>query len=133
LTRWIKKGGFLIFTQDQFNAVTAAAAKYSQTVTDPKAAMIMTYNSFYGLVWSISLFFLLPQKFIVHISFLQPVATLLIFYDAPNRPSDIFDDFLNIRPLTKDVSTRSYLSFVKLAPSDITLGTRYAPSPMPSQ
>jgi len=59
---------------------------------------------------------------------MQPLAVLLLFYDAPTPPSGIFDAFLAIPYLTKDVSTRSYLSLVQSSPDQLA-GTRYALQP----
>ena len=53
---------------------------------------------------------------------------MLIFYDAPTPPPGIFDTFLAIPYLKKDISTRSYLSFVQSTP-DVLAGTRYALQP----
>ena len=53
---------------------------------------------------------------------------MLIFYDAPTPPPGIFDTFLAIPYLKKDISTRSYLSLVQSTP-DVLAGTRYALQP----
>ena len=49
-----------------------------------------------------------------------------VFYDGPDQPEGIFDEFLAIDSFTKDLSTRSFLSFVQSAPSNATgdLGLR---------
>lgn len=52
---------------------------------------------------------------------------VFVFYDAPTPPPGMFDTFLAIPSLQKNVSTRSYLSFVQ-SPPDAT-GTRYAFEP----
>ncbi len=51
--------------------------------------------------------------------------SLLLFYDYPTPPAGIFDDFLAIPHLSKDVSTRTFSDLVQAAPSDATAGTRY--------
>ena len=42
----------------------------------------------------------------------------IVFYDGPTPPEGIFDEFLAIPHFTKDVGTRSFLSFLKATPSD---------------
>ena len=51
--------------------------------------------------------------------------SLLLFYDAPTPPAGIFDDFLAIPSLSKDVGTRDFLSLVQSSPSETTAGLRY--------
>ncbi|EJD01924.1 FAD-binding domain-containing protein [Fomitiporia mediterranea MF3/22] len=97
-------GGLMVFTGDQFNRLSAAVSKFAETVTDPKAALIAEFNALAGL----------------------PGATLNLFYDAPDQPDGIFDDFLNTPHVSKDVSTRSLLSLVQATPSDATSGQRGA-------
>ncbi|KAG6815177.1 hypothetical protein H0H87_004397 [Tephrocybe sp. NHM501043] len=96
------KGGLITITAPWIDDVTAATAKFSASITDPKAGIITTYNFLLG----------------------QPGISLLLFYDGPTPPSGIFDDFLKIVYLTKDVSTRDFLSLVKSSPSDATYGQR---------
>jgi len=59
---------------------------------------------------------------------MQPLMGVLLFYDAPTPPPGTFDAFLVIPYLTKDVSTRSFLSLVQASP-DRLAGTRYALHP----
>lgn len=56
---------------------------------------------------------------------IQPGVTLNLFYDAPEQPEGIFDEFLAITPVSKDVSVRSFLSLIQSTPSDATSGQRY--------
>ncbi|RDB26962.1 hypothetical protein Hypma_005131 [Hypsizygus marmoreus] len=95
-------GGLITFTFPHIPAVAAATAEFSATVTDAKASIITTYNFLLG----------------------QPGISLLVFYDGPTPPAGIFDKFLAIPHLTKDISTRSFLSLVKSSPSDATYGQR---------
>ncbi|KAF8188904.1 hypothetical protein K438DRAFT_1936224 [Mycena galopus ATCC 62051] len=97
-------GGLLTYTLAQIPAVSAAVAQFAANVTDPKAAIIPTFN------------FLLGQPGISHV----------MFYDAPTPPPGIFDAFLAIPHLTADVSTRSFVSLVQSAPSNATTGARGA-------
>ena len=59
---------------------------------------------------------------------MQPQIDILIFYDAPTPPPGIFDTFLAIPYIQKDVSTRSYLSLVQSVPGQ-QAGARYALQP----
>lgn len=47
-------GGFITYGQKQLDAVTAATAKFSANNTDPKAAIITTYNYVLGQVCMLS-------------------------------------------------------------------------------
>ncbi|KAA1474543.1 FAD-binding domain-containing protein [Dentipellis sp. KUC8613] len=95
-------GGLITITGDQLDKVTAAVAKFSAEVTDPKAAVLPTYNFVLG----------------------QTGVSLIMFYDAPTPPSGIFDDFLAIPSFTKDISTRSFSSLVLSSPANATAGSR---------
>ncbi|KAF7327044.1 FAD-binding PCMH-type domain-containing protein [Mycena kentingensis (nom. inval.)] len=97
-------GGLITYTADQIPAMNAAVAAFSANVTDPKAGIIPTYNT------------LLAQPGISHI----------MFYDAPTPPPGIFDEFLGIPHLTRDVGTRRFLDFVRASPANVTAGTRGA-------
>ncbi|KAJ7057517.1 FAD dependent oxidoreductase [Mycena amicta] len=97
-------GGLITYTLAQIPDVNAAVAAFAANVTDPKAAIIPTYN------------FLLTQPGVSHV----------MFYDGPTPPAGIFDDFLAIPHLTKDVETRSFLDLVQSAPSNATTGARGA-------
>ncbi|OJA21033.1 hypothetical protein AZE42_05542 [Rhizopogon vesiculosus] len=66
--------------------------------TDPKAQIITTYNSILG----------------------ETEISELIFYDGPSPPEGIFDDFMAIHHLIKDVHTRSFLSLVQSSQSNAT-------------
>ncbi|KAJ7108943.1 FAD dependent oxidoreductase [Mycena crocata] len=97
-------GGLITYTVAQIDEVSAAVARFASNVTDPKAAIIPTYNFLLG----------------------QPGISNVIFYDGPTPPAGIFDEFLAIPHLTKDVDTRSFVSLVQAAPSNATTGTRGA-------
>ena len=47
-----------------------------------------------------------------------------LFYDAPSPPDGLFDELLAIPNIDSDISTRSFLSLVRSAPSNLTSGTR---------
>jgi len=95
-------GGLLTFTEDVIPQVTAAAANFAANVTDPKAAIITTYNFLLG----------------------EPGVSQILFYDGDTQPDEIFDEFLAIPYFTKDIQTRSFSSLVQASPSNITTGTR---------
>ena len=46
---WLQ-GGLITITGDHLDEVNAATVKFSQTVTDPRAAILPTYNSILGAV-----------------------------------------------------------------------------------
>ncbi|TCD65257.1 hypothetical protein EIP91_002921 [Steccherinum ochraceum] len=96
-------GGSITIIGDLIDKVNDATVKFFNTVTDPKASLLPTYN------------------------FLPVIGTeisLLIFYDAPTPPPGIFDDFLALPALAKDISTRSFLSLVTSSPANATAGSR---------
>ncbi|KAG6908539.1 hypothetical protein DXG01_004310 [Tephrocybe rancida] len=95
-------GGLILFKSLNIPAVTAATAAFSESVIDPKAAIITSYTALPG----------------------EPGISLHLFYDGPTPPAGIFDDFLAIPYYAKDVSTRDFLSFVKVFPSAATYGYR---------
>ncbi|KAJ3552015.1 hypothetical protein NM688_g4382 [Phlebia brevispora] len=95
-------GGLITFTENELDAVNAATANFAESVTDPKAQIITTYNFLLG----------------------EPGVSQLLFYNAPTPPDGIFDEFLDIPYFTKDISTRSFVSLVQASPSNITGGTR---------
>jgi len=49
----------------------------------------------------------------------------LLFYDGPSPPPGIFDDFLTIPSVAKDVSTRIFLSLVQAFPDSGASNIRY--------
>ncbi|ESK91304.1 FAD-bindingdomain-containingprotein [Moniliophthora roreri MCA 2997] len=95
-------GGVILFSSVVLDDVNAACEQFASTVSDPKASIITTYNFASG-----------------DISVLQ-----ILFYDGPYPPAGIFDDFLAIPFLTKDVETRDFLSLVQSSPANATAGQR---------
>ncbi|PBK83516.1 FAD-binding domain-containing protein [Armillaria gallica] len=96
-------GGLITYAQDHFPEINAAVVDFSNNVTDPKAAIISTYNTLFGTV---------------------PLVSQILFYDAPTPPDGIFDDFLAIPSISTDVNTRDFLSLVLASPSNLTSGAR---------
>uniref|UniRef100_A0A0W0ETW2 FAD-binding PCMH-type domain-containing protein n=1 Tax=Moniliophthora roreri TaxID=221103 RepID=A0A0W0ETW2_MONRR len=95
-------GGLITYTSLVLDDVTAACEKFASTVSDPKASIITTYNFLLGDIG----------------------VSQLLFYDGPNPPAGIFDDFLAIPHFTKDVDTRDFLSLVLSSPANATAGQR---------
>ncbi|KAF8599903.1 FAD-binding domain-containing protein [Ceratobasidium sp. AG-I] len=91
-------GGLKTFTWDQLHRINAATADFVANNTDPKAAIITTYNFLLG----------------------QPGVSLLIFYDGPTPPAGIFERFISIPHFTSDISTRSFSSLVQASPANAT-------------
>ncbi|KAI6040196.1 FAD-binding domain-containing protein [Pisolithus marmoratus] len=89
------QGGVMIYPETSVDQVTHATANFSASNDDPKAQMIMTTNYAAG------------NHFVVTI----------LFYDSPDPAPGVFDAFLGIPVLIKDVKTRSFLSLVLAASS----------------
>ncbi|KAJ7027714.1 FAD-binding domain-containing protein [Mycena alexandri] len=84
-------GGVIAYGPDQIPAVEAAIARFAKTNTDPKAEIIAACNFMDG----------------------QIQIDNIMFYDGPTPPAGVFDEFLNITSVSKNVSTRSFLSVVQ--------------------
>ncbi|EEB86879.1 hypothetical protein MPER_16013, partial [Moniliophthora perniciosa FA553] len=54
-----------------------------------------------------------------------------LFYDAPNPPSGMFDDFLAIPSLTTDVKTRDFLNMFYVPLDNTTYGNRAVDNVVP--
>ncbi|RXW13917.1 hypothetical protein EST38_g11935 [Candolleomyces aberdarensis] len=96
-------GGFLAFTDPQAIAgLGAATAKFSTQVKDPKASILSSFSYLQG----------------------NPFSGVQLFYDGPNPPPGIFDDFLALPSSLANVSTRSHLSLILSTPANETYGLR---------
>jgi len=95
-------GGQRIYLQEELDAVTAATTVFYEEVTDPKAALLTTYDYTDGGV----------------------IASIMMFYDAPSPPAGIFDNMLAIPAASSNVSTRSYLSLIQVEPTQETANLR---------
>ncbi|KAL0951020.1 hypothetical protein HGRIS_007761 [Hohenbuehelia grisea] len=100
-------GGLMTFDAFKQERVAAAARKFFSEVTDPKASIIAALNTL-NVVVSL------------------PIVSVTLFYDGPSPPPGIFDDFLAISHLSKDIKPRSFVSVVQASPSNLTYGTRGA-------
>ena len=95
-------GGIVMYTEAAIPAIKAAVTKFVDTVTDPKASIITAFNVIPG----------------------QVIVAQIIFYDAPNPPTGMFDAFMDIESISTNISTRSLLSLVQSAPANLTHGQR---------
>ncbi|KAI6097199.1 FAD-binding domain-containing protein [Pisolithus sp. B1] len=93
-------GGIIVYPETSVDQVTRATTKFSTNNDDPKAQIIMS------ITYSSGNLFL--------------VATL--FYDNTDPAPGVFDVFLDIPALIKDVNTRSLLSLVVVASSLLEMG-----------
>ncbi|EPQ60851.1 FAD-binding domain-containing protein [Gloeophyllum trabeum ATCC 11539] len=84
-------GGIIVYPASSMTAVSSAIGNYTANVRDPKAALLAAYN------YAAS----------------QVIGSLTFFYDGPTPPDGIFDEFLAIPALEKDVSSRSWLSLFR--------------------
>ncbi|KAK0229785.1 hypothetical protein EDD85DRAFT_911737 [Armillaria nabsnona] len=83
-------GGGASYNASYISAFNAATVKFCSEVTDPKAAMAMTYVYASG----------------------QVLLSALMFYNGSTPPDGIFDDFLAIPALVQDVTTRSFFDLI---------------------
>ncbi|KAG9308233.1 FAD-binding domain-containing protein [Chiua virens] len=84
-------GGLITYSPDVRDQVMLATANFSANSTDPKAGIIMVYQHLFG----------------------QVSVLVDVFYDAPTAPEGVFDEFLAIASVERDISTRSFPSFVR--------------------
>ncbi|KZT01206.1 FAD-binding domain-containing protein [Laetiporus sulphureus 93-53] len=97
-------GGHVVVmdTDNNLDAVNAATANFAAKVTDPKASAIMAYSHLGG----------------------HTLVAMLLFYNGPTPPDGIFDEYLAIPFVQKDVSTRSFLSLIQTTATEKTAGFR---------
>ncbi|KAJ7337351.1 FAD-binding domain-containing protein [Mycena albidolilacea] len=82
-------GGQMIFDSSA-EALMNATARYVREVDDPKAVILVS------------------MIYIVAGEDLVPVYLVVLFYNGPNLPTDIFGDFLSIPSVSSDLGPRSY-------------------------
>ncbi|PPR05983.1 hypothetical protein CVT24_004620 [Panaeolus cyanescens] len=95
-------GGILYYPALSLKAVGAATIEFHAKVKDPKASIIVTFGTLLKV----------------------PLAIAILFYDAPQPPPGIFDEFLRLQSFRKDVKTRTFSSLVKASPSNTTSSQR---------
>lgn len=94
--------GQVTYSGAQVQAITDATYNFANYVTDPKAAIITTYDYIGGTL----------------------VPSVIMFYDAPTPPAGIFDEFMSISSLESTVTTQSFVSFILSQASDATTNFR---------
>ena len=116
----------MVFAGDQLERIANATVKFANNYTGPKAAIITELNTLEGLVGLLypRLRFSIADLPDLPATKLQPGITLNMFYDGPEPPAGIFDDFLSTPYFTKDVQTRSFTSLIAATPSEATGGLR---------
>lgn len=94
-----------------------ATAQFVEEVDDPKAALLVV-DIFTGNEVRTNQFSLLHS-----VSFTEFLRQLMfwavMFYNAPEPPSGVFDEFTAIPSISVDVSTRSYISLLDSIPSAV--------------
>ena len=102
LRRPRSQGGQVTYPSSTFNQIHSAIVDFSTYSQDPKAAIILSYNSYKG----------------------EQFGTQLFFYDGPTPPPGTFDNFINIPTTSSDLKTRSYLDVVLSYAVNSTAGLR---------
>jgi len=97
-------GGYITYISTELNAVADAVVQWTTQNTDPKASVLPTFGAALDL----------------------PIAVALLFYDGPTPPAGTFDAFTNIPSPYSDLSTQTYGSLVRSAPSNTTMYSRLA-------
>lgn len=97
-------GGFITYSPDNVELLNQATANFAANATNPKASLMITYDYFLSR------------------NSLGPSA--LVFYDAPTPPAGVFDEFLNIPFVVKNVSTMSFSALIKSSMANATYGSR---------
>ncbi|KAJ3484281.1 hypothetical protein NLI96_g5753 [Meripilus lineatus] len=88
-------GGFSFISEEYLDEVNAATAKFTSSVHDPKAGLIVSYAFTSG----------------------TPLATFILFYNGPTPPSGIFDDILAIPAFEQNISTQSFPNLIQSIPA----------------
>lgn len=88
-------GGVRTYTADKHTAVLQAVARFTSENTDPKAAIIPTFDFAGALVIDV------------------PVILVTFFYDGLEVPAGVFDSFDAIKSLSDDTGVRTFESLSK--------------------
>ncbi|EGX91944.1 FAD-binding, type 2 [Cordyceps militaris CM01] len=88
-------GGVRIYTEDKRAAIIAAVARFTSENTDPKAAIIPTFDFAGVLALSV------------------PVVIVAFFYDGVVVPAGIFDAFDAVRPLSDSTKVRTFVTMAE--------------------
>ncbi|OAX38749.1 FAD-binding domain-containing protein [Rhizopogon vinicolor AM-OR11-026] len=95
-------GGRISYAEAQWDEVNTVIANFVANVSDTKAFVHSTGDYAAG----------------------EPFVSNILFYDAPEYPDGIFDDFLAIEHFDEDLSTRSYSDLILTLPTNVTTGFR---------
>jgi hypothetical protein len=115
----IHQGGYLFFPSTQLDAYKAAVIRF-QDSNDTKATALFSFSYSSGTVRAETWIYLT-----LRLKYWQLVAIAILLYDAPTPPPGIFDDFLAIPTIQKNVSSRSFYDLVSsLAFGNPTVPTR---------
>ena len=101
------QAGIIYYDALEWDATGRAIYNFFINNDDPNANILPTYNIAAGAV---------------------RVMVLLVFYNKPQPPFGLFDEFFKIRSVANTVKTRDFLDFVKEPPSIYTAGQRLASS-----
>lgn len=96
-------GGLRIYGPNAVPALINATQKFYDDELDQKAQIILTLNTGF-----------------------PPGAILLVLYDGPEPPAEVFADIDDIRPIVDGVKRQSYASFASSTPSNVQSGRRGA-------
>ncbi|KAJ6787440.1 hypothetical protein PWT90_03280 [Aphanocladium album] len=88
-------GGVRTYTEDKHKAVLRAVARFTSENTDPKAAIIPTFDFAGALAINV------------------PVILVTFFYDGVSVPAGVFDDFNAIKTLSDDCGPRTFESLTR--------------------
>lgn len=97
------QAGIIYYDVLEWDATGKAVYNFFINNNDPNANILPTYNIAAGAVRAM---------------------VLLVFYNKPQPPSGLFDEFLEIRSVANTVKTRDFLDFIKEPPSIYTAGQR---------
>ena len=103
--------------------VSAAFLKFDDNNDDVKANGIPLYLSINGTV-CIKAFSALTCRF-VHSCSSQIIVTLYLYYDSPNPPPGLFDEFLTISALSSNVHEGTFANYINSNSLDALSGLRY--------
>lgn len=103
-------GGRIYYSAESYSQVLPLIERFSSSAnTENKAALVASFTSYKG----------------------QQVLLLELYYNGANPPSPLFADFLAIPSMSSDVSTRSYVSWVKSASGDLAGHMQALPNTAP--
>ena len=103
--------------------VSAAFLKFDDNNDDVKANGIPLYISINGTV-CVKPFSALNCR-LTRSCLSQAIVTLYLYYDSPNPPPGLFDDFLTISALLSNVHEGTFADYINSVSLDALSGLRY--------